>query len=235
MRQHLQKIIIPILTLIIGLSAGFGVSHIQMKKEKKGFQQRLDESNKRLIFMQQKLTESKTEADATGEQQCQGDLEKLAELRNEKKAQDKRLGELKEQVKTLEVKIKESDEAAARAKEAFASKKKESNEAAARTVQKLQEMEQNNKDLDRELKKTKEETQTLQAELKKATQDLGKCEANNAELCIIAEELVKKYQDKGLGAVLAGKEPLTQIKKVELEKLTQQYREEIEQLKIRRK
>jgi uncharacterized membrane-anchored protein YhcB (DUF1043 family) len=235
MKQNLQKFMIPIIALIIGLSIGLGVSQIQMKKEKKGFQQRMDESNKRLIFMQQKLTELKTEADATGEQQCQGDLEKLEELQNEKKAQDKRLAEGREQVKALEVKLRESDEAFARAKEAFTVRKKESDEAAARTAQKLQETERNNKALDHELKKMKEEKQTVQAALHNTSQELGKCAANNAELCLIAEELVKKYQGKGLGAVLAGKEPLTQIKRVELEKLAQQYREEIEQLKIRKK
>jgi hypothetical protein len=31
------------------------------------------------------------------------------------------------------------------------------------------------------------------------------------------------------------KEPITQVKKVELEQITQQYREEIEQLKLRKK
>lgn len=226
---------IPIIALIIGLSIGLGVSQIQMKKEKKGFQQRLDESNKRIIYIQQKLTEAKTGVDSGLEQRCQSDLESLEKLRDEKMIQDKRLGELKGQVQTLEGKIKEADEAFAKAKEVCAVRKKESDEAAAKTVQKLQEMERNNKDLDHELKKMKEEKQTVQAALNSTSQDLGKCAANNAELCLIAEELVKKYQGKGLGAVLAGKEPLTQIKRVELEKLAQQYREEIEQLKIRKK
>jgi hypothetical protein len=46
---------------------------------------------------------------------------------------------------------------------------------------------------------------------------------------------VKAYKNKGIGAAILEKEPLTQIKKVELEQLTQKYKEEIEKLRITKK
>ena len=125
------------------------------------------------------------------------------------------------------MKVRETVEASARSKN-------ESEEASARSKNDIQEMERNNKDLDDKLKKITGEMQTLQADLKKTTRDLGHCASNNAELCIIAEELVKKYRNKGLGTVLMEKEPLTQIKKAELEQFIRKYQEEIEQQKIKK-
>jgi hypothetical protein len=85
------------------------------------------------------------------------------------------------------------------------------------------------------VKKIKGEKDALKAQLKKTTTKLSSCEANNANLCIIGDELVKAYNNKGIGAAILEKEPLTQIKKVELEQLTQKYKEEIEKLRITKK
>jgi predicted nucleic acid-binding Zn-ribbon protein len=223
--KKLPGIVIPLIALAIGLIIGFGVSQIQMKKEQKIFQDKIKEANRKIAFIQKKMTEEKTETAASMEQQFQSDLDKL---QNEKKALGGQLGELKDQMQKLDMKVRESEEAVARAK-------KESGEASARAKKELQEMERNNKDLDHELTRITGEKQTIQAELKKATQDLAQCVSNNAELCIIAEELVERYRKKGLGAALMEREPLTQVRKVELEQLTQKYREEIEQQKIKRK
>ena len=220
----LPKIIIPIAALAIGLIIGLSVSHIQVKKEQKVFQDRIKEANRKIAFTQKRMTEEKNEATVSIEQQYQGDLDKF---RNEKKALGGQLGKLKEQVQTLEMKVRESDEAYARGK-------KESEEAYARNKKEILEMERNNKDLEDKLKKITGEMQTIQAELKKTTRDLDHCASNNAELCIIAEELVKKYRNKGLGTVLMEKEPLTQIKKAELEQFIRKYQEEIEQQKIKK-
>jgi myosin protein heavy chain len=226
------KIIIPLVALSIGLIIGLGLGHSKMKTEQKVFQDKIKEANRKIAFLQEKMTEEKTGAISI-EQQCQGELDKLDKLQNEKKALGEQLGKLKEQMQPLEMKVKESDETSAKARK-LEMKVKELDEASAKTKKELQEMERSSKDLDRELKKITGEKQTLQAELKKKDQEFGSCVANNAELCIIAEELLKKYQDKGVGAALLQKEPLTQIKKVELEKIIQQYQEEIGQHKVKK-
>lgn len=221
------KIAIPVVALAIGLGIGFGVSNIQIKKEEKVFQNKIKEANKKIAFIQKRMEDEKAEAIVSMEQKCQGDRDKFDKLRNENKTLGGQLVKLKEQTQKLEMKVKESDEAYARTK-------KESDEAYARTKKELQEMDRNNKDLDNKLKKTAGEKQTLQAELKKTTRDLDKSESNNARLCVIAEDLVKKYRNKGLGTLLMEKEPLTQIKKVELEQFIREYQEEIERQKIRK-
>jgi len=222
---QLQKIFIPIVAVVIGLVIGLGVGQLQMKKEQKISQDRMKEASKKIAFIQKKMEEEKTEATASVEQKCQSDLDKL---QNEKKALSGQLVKLKEQARNLEAKIeakiKEADELTAK-------NKKELQEAG----KKYDQASQRNKDLERDLKKVKGEKDALQAQLKKTTQNLKNCEVNNANLCIIGEELVKAYKNKGVKDAILEKEPLTQIKKVELEQLAQKYKEEIEQQKIKKK
>jgi chromosome segregation ATPase len=226
--SYLQKIIIPIVTLLIGLFIGLGVSHIQIKKEQKVFQDKIKEANRKIAFLKKKMEEDKTDTTVSIEQKCQSDVDKIYKLENEKKTLGLQISKLKEQIQKLEIQIKESDEA-------FTKMKKESDEASVRSKKNLQEMEQNKKGLEQELKKIIEEKQALQADLKRKTQDLANCVSNNAELCIIAEELVEKYRNKGLGAILKEKEPLTQINKVKMEQIAQEYKEEIRKKKMSKK
>jgi len=222
---QLQKIIIPIVAIVIGLIIGLGVGHLQMKKEQKIFQDKIKEANKKITFIQKKMEEEKTEATASLEQKCQSDLNKLL---NEKKALGGQLVKLKEQAHSLEAKIeakiKEADELTAK-------NKKELQDAG----KKYDQASQHNKDLEHDLKKVKGEKDALQAQLKKTNQNLSSCDVNNAKLCVIGEELVKAYKNKGVKDAILEKEPLTQIKKVELEQLAQKYKEEIEQQKIKKK
>jgi chromosome segregation ATPase len=224
----LQKIIIPVVTLTIGLFIGLGISHIKIKKEQMVFQDKLKEANRKIAFLKNRMEQDKKDAVVSIEQKCQGDLDKIDKLENEKNILGSQVSKLKEQIQKMETQVKTSDEALTRIK-------KESDEASVSAKKDLQEMERNNKNLGQELKKITEDKQSLIADLKKKTQELDNCASNNADLCIIAEELVEKYKNKGIGAVLTEKEPLTQINKVKLEQLTQKYKEEIRQKKINRK
>jgi chromosome segregation ATPase len=218
---QMQNLKIPALALAAGLFLGLGAGQLQVKKEQKVCQDRIKEKDKKIAFIQKKLTEEKSEATSSLEQRYQDEAAKLqAALASEKK----RAGALSGQVAML---TDQSQKQEARLKAV--------DEAAARTKQELQEAQRSNKDLDRDLKKTAGEQQSLQADLKRVNRELGTCTSNNADLAVIAEELVKRYKDKGIGAAILEKEPLTQVKKVELEQLTSQYQEAIEQKKITKK
>jgi hypothetical protein len=217
----IQKLVLPAVAVAAGLLIGMGVGQMQVKKEQKICQDKIKEKDKKIAFIQKKMSEEKFEATSSLEQKCRDDVNRLQDaLMLEKKktgALSGKVGTLTEQVQKLDVRIKTADE------------------TTAKTKHELQEALRNNKDLDRELRKTAGEKQILQTDLKRTTRELGTCSSNNAELALIAEELVKKYKNKGLGSVLLEKEPLTQVRKVELEQLTSQYQEEIEQKKITKK
>lgn len=217
----IKQLILPAVALAAGLLVGLGVGQTQVNKEQQICKDKIKEKDKKIAFIQRKMSEEKTEATGMLEQKCRDDANKLqAALLIEKKKTGTlsgQVGTLTEQVQKLDVRIKAAEE------------------TTAKTKHELQEVLRNNKDLDRDLKKSASEKQALQADLKRTTRELVTCSSNNAELALIAEELVKKYKDKGLGAVLLEKEPLTQVRKVELDQLTSQYQEEIEQKKITKK
>ena len=83
-----------------------------------------------------------------------------------------------------------------------------------------------------EVKQLNDKNEYLQSKLEKCSKSLGQCEKNNAELCRISNELIKKYEDKSFLTSLTEKEPLTQIQKVKLEKFVEEYKDKIEKQQI---
>ncbi len=217
---QIQKIIVPAVALAIGLIIGLGICYFQVQKEQKIFQGKIAEANKKIAFIQKKMAEEKNQTVASMEQQYQSDLDKL---QKEKIALGGQVGKFKATVEKLDKKIAEADKEDARLKKEFQEKESKYSQAV-----------QNNKELDSSLKKVTGEKQTLQVQQQQTTKDLGQCTSNNAKLIIISDELLTKYRKKGLGTMLLQNEPLTQIKKVELEKLTDQYQDEIDQQKIKK-
>jgi chromosome segregation ATPase len=67
----------------------------------------------------------------------------------------------------------------------------------------------------------------LQTQLDQTTQRAGDCEAKNVKLIGIGNELLDLYQAKGPLTGLLEREPLTQIKRVELENLAQDYQDKL--------
>jgi len=72
----------------------------------------------------------------------------------------------------------------------------------------------------------------LDADLKQTSQSLAACEAKNAKLHGYGLELLEKYEKKGCGDALLQAEPFTQIKRVEIENLVEDYREKLDEQKL---
>jgi uncharacterized protein YxeA len=75
----------------------------------------------------------------------------------------------------------------------------------------------------------------LEKNLARNQDKLERCTNANKELTSISKELLVKYKNKGVVSALAAKEPLTQIKKVELEEYVQEYSDKIDNLKVEKK
>ena len=71
----------------------------------------------------------------------------------------------------------------------------------------------------------------IASKLKRSGFMLTRCRDDNAELCGIADELIVKYKNKGVFNSIMEKEPVTQIKKIKLEKITEEYTDKINQHK----
>jgi len=78
-----------------------------------------------------------------------------------------------------------------------------------------------------------------EAELKQTQQDLqlsktenSSCEAKNLKLYEYSDELVSRYQKKGVWSALTQKEPVLGLKEVGVENVVQEYREKLASQKI---
>jgi len=78
------------------------------------------------------------------------------------------------------------------------------------------------------LQALKQEKRSVESQLERTQRQFKRCETDNAELAEIAEDLLYEYENKGVMDALMAKEPVTQIKKVEVEKKIQEYKEKIE-------
>lgn len=217
----LARMKVPAAALALGIALGLGGGYFMVQKEKGIAQDKIKEATRKIAFLQKKLTDEKNETIMGIEQKCQSETD---QLRKEKSALEAQVSQMKTRTHTLEEQYRQADASLQKYKKDYQE-----------TEKKMADAVKHNRELERDLKKTTGEKQALQSELKKTGLVLGRCVTNNARLCVIAEELVNSYRGKGPLSALLEREPLTQFKKVELEKLVQTYREEIEQQKLKKK
>lgn len=72
----------------------------------------------------------------------------------------------------------------------------------------------------------------LDADLKQKNESLAICQAKNAKLHGYGVDLLDKYEKKGCGDALLQADPFTQLKRVEIENLMEDYREKLDEQKL---
>ena len=90
------------------------------------------------------------------------------------------------------------------------------------TEKKLKEVEQNYATTSKNLQQTQTEKEQ---EKKKLDGEIQVCEKKNSELYLISAKLLDKYQAKGVLDAIRQAEPFTQLEKVRVENLLQEYRD----------
>lgn len=102
--------------------------------------------------------------------------------------------------------------------------------------EKYQETEKNLQQMTLQFSETSQTLQQLQKEKeqeqKQLSGDVLVCEKKNAQLYQISTELMEKYRDKGIFSVLLLAEPFTQLKKIKMQNLMQEYQDKAETAKI---
>lgn len=81
-----------------------------------------------------------------------------------------------------------------------------------------------------ELSQSNALNKNLDSALNMQTQNFELCFDNNKKLFNVNNELLGRYEEKGAWDVVAQKEPFTQLKRVEIENLIQDYQYQIEDL-----
>ena len=228
--SRLRRVLPVVAGIIAGLALGLGYGQIQAKSLQKGHQIKIKEINQRLSQTQRKVSEEKA-LQASLEQEKQGVQEEVAKLTKEKGQYIVQRDELKAKAGSLEAKTASSE-----AKTASLEKRNSVMEAAAASLEaKVAALEKKGASLEAKNGQLTERIAKVEAERNTTNQKYDQCAVNNARLYVIAEELIERYENRGFVSGLLEKEPLTQIKRVELERLVQDYKDKIDQQKVRSK
>lgn len=232
-RLHV-KVVYILLLLSVGIGAVLGYYHIKLTKEQTSLQHEVEVLNKRVALLQRKYAEKKalTEQHLRGKSVLAGqkralevEVERLGKENKSMFDENKALNALKKKLKnetlSLKAKIEKLSENYSKVKTELADFELKY----ARVIM----------GFDQDLKRMAVEKKTLESEVRKERHKFNRCETKNAKLCLIVNELIEKYQNKGLVNSLMQKEPFTQLKKVEIEKFMQEYKEKIEEQELERK
>ncbi|MGA2227751.1 MAG: hypothetical protein ABSH41_25220 [Syntrophobacteraceae bacterium] len=222
MMRSLLRVGLVALALVVGILAGFGYEHYQLEKQSKLYQDKLNESNKKFALMQKKYTDERTLGSSL-ERQKKSALDEAVKIRKDNEALAATVEKLKADVLAAEEQKKGDVAKLSLFRSELDAAGKKLNEAAqAVNVRET------------EIKRLSAEQQALQANLKKNQEGLERCEGNNARLCIIACDILEKYENKGVLTAISHNEPLTQLKKVELEKYVQEYSQLIDRERVKK-
>jgi chromosome segregation ATPase len=78
------------------------------------------------------------------------------------------------------------------------------------------------------LQQTERERGELQQQLASSTSELETCSQRNVSLYEVGIEVLDRYESKGFWSVMRQKEPFTQLKRVEIENLADEYRQRLD-------
>ncbi len=222
MVRILVRIALAVAILGLGLGAGLGYGYLKLGKEQQIHQKEMNLMNHKIALLSKKASDER-EARSGSEGRNRSLQTEIDRLRKENAEQAEAVKKLEAEAQSSEAKLKGTTEEVVQMKAAR-------DAVSAQLAQVLQAA----RDIEAQAKLLASGKQTLEASLAKVNQDLDTCRNHNARLCLIADELLKKQQSRSTMGSLLQNEPLTQIGRVELEKFTQEYKEKIEQERLKK-
>lgn len=212
------------LLMVIGLGVS-GYYLYQLDLERKGLHAEVAQLNGRMKLLQKKYSEQKAQAAAMlrGKQ--------AAESRARATAAE--LEEAREQVAGLEKRLVNHDKELAKLRQEhdqqLANQKKRYAKLRTSYTQLRAESQRIIKEKNGEITTLTSEKHRLTASLQQETFQHKRCRKHNAKLVDVADELVAVHEGKGEVARLGSIDPFTQINRVELEHMCQEYRARIDE------
>lgn len=217
-------VMVVLLFLVMSLAGLLGYGAFRLHVECRGLKDQLDAANQKMDLLQTRYSEKRLEA---GEfQRLKLALEgRQRALIEENEQYARRCEALAGEVFRLQTGLEEGRQAAERLRDELKDLQTQLQTTGMVFGQVVT-------DFSRDLSRLSAEKDTLENGLHQAKIGIEHCEKNNAQLCMLADEVVQRYRDKGVLGVFAEREPLTQLKQVELEELLQTYAEKISRLRL---
>jgi chromosome segregation ATPase len=237
----MKKIRPMVLYIVLGLAmagvAALGYFYASVRGERTALEEKAGDLEKKIVLLDKKYSEKRALEQQLGRAKMQvegqvralqAELEKLRRekdlLMEEKSGAEEGLEKMTARAASLEASVKDLKDKAETLKA--------DSEAYAKAQAKA--LKDHQQETERLLSERRQAEAELQSSLKATQQKLERSESNNARLALIAEELTEKYKNKGVTTSILQAEPFTQLQKVEMENLLAEYRDRIEDEKLKK-
>ena len=166
----------------------------------------------------------------------------MKQVQDEKAVVEQEKAALGKELETLKKKTGEIESSVARANRSKAAAEKEAealkqgkvelNEKIMQLEKQFSENQLSLRDTRQSLQQETTQKQRLEQSLGVRDKELGSCETKNKKLYQYQVELINRAQNRGSLDALLEREPLTQLKRVEIENLLEEYRDKIDSEQI---
>jgi chromosome segregation ATPase len=225
-----MKRYLPIIPgIILGLILGLIIGHMQTKAVSKADQAKLKEMNQRLAQVQRRYTQGVSEQN-TCEEEKQSVISESEKLKQERDKLASETKTLKTKTETLALSLSVLDKKKTASDNRIVALESKNSQL----TERLTKTETDRNTLDRTQKQAFASLQEREKELKNLLQRYDRCAENNARLCLIGDELITRYRNRSFMKTVLEKEPFTQIKKVEIEKMARDYKDKIDKERIKK-
>lgn len=172
----------------------------------------------------QQITAERDELRAKQEQLTADNERQAKELAGDKS----KLSEMTKEISRLKAQIGETSRDADRAQESGAAV----TEKLVETQERLQKVVEKYKELVSDLRSSEERSTVLETSVAEKSDVINQCINDNQTLYLATQELLQHYEQKGVWDAFLQHEPVTQIKRVEIETIGESYRDMAEQGKF---
>jgi chromosome segregation ATPase len=234
----MKKTLKTLLILIIGLSLGLGLGYFKLHRERKSYERKIQGLQEKADLLQKRYAEQKAletnllRGKSLAEGQKRSVQMEMQRLEEEKKVVLEEKARLAEQGKALQMKLTQVELSLKDAREGASRFRAEMDKAEKTHLKALE-------DQRKQLAQAQGEKQRMESEFKTALREkeqaLGRCISHNQKLSATARELLTRYENKGVLGSVFQNEPFTQIRKVEMENLIEEYRSKIEEGTLEKK
>jgi chromosome segregation ATPase len=206
---------------VLLISLGYlGIVHRSLIKERNGLLVDRSTLEQKATMLKKSFSEQKaqTESSIRARQATEAKMAKANQLLTEQEGQ----------VKELQGKVEELEAQWEKRSESDKEQQEQVRQAIDQWKAKVEELQANSREQKSRIAELEGVVATTKAALGNETVQHTSCREKNTKLATISQELATNYQKKGVIDVLSTNEPLTQLKKVEMEKLVQEYLDRID-------
>jgi chromosome segregation ATPase len=220
-----SKIVLAVMIAALLVVIGFGTSALSLKRSRDTTAEALAASERKVALLSEKAKEEKAQA---------GRLQRTimvveGQLRQAKMESEKIQQEIDHIKGRTEGELKRRIEGCEAARTLLDSRVEKLTTDLARLEAQYREVGTALKAEETEAKRLKGENQTLKSELKQSGQDNQRFRSHNVKLSQIARALLGRLEKEKLGGSILVKEPVLQFEKVELERMIQEYLDQIDE------